>query len=79
MLKPGALDIVHIRFFHCVVSQDDPTPILNKAMKMLKPGGWIQWTEQDLFTSQVVKASPEIEDEHTRDLLGFILAPTQQW
>ena len=54
-------------------------PLLHKLVKMLKPNGWIQWTEQDLRTCHVVSAFANVETKYTEDLKSFALAPTPQW
>ncbi|KAF2754640.1 hypothetical protein EJ05DRAFT_514087 [Pseudovirgaria hyperparasitica] len=38
-------DIVNIRLFLAVVENNDPSIILDHALRLLKPGGWIQWSE----------------------------------
>ncbi|MCJ1436052.1 hypothetical protein MMC27_005430 [Xylographa pallens] len=43
----GKYDLVHIRLFAFAVLNNDPTPILKNLVKMLKPGGWLQWSEAD--------------------------------
>ncbi|CZT18010.1 uncharacterized protein RCC_03848 [Ramularia collo-cygni] len=40
-------DVVHIRLFLCVIASGDPIPLLKNLMKLLKPGGWLQWQEYD--------------------------------
>ena len=54
-------------------------PLLQKMLKMLKPDGWIQWTEQDLSTCHVVSAFPNAETKYTEELKSFALTPTSQW
>ncbi|KAK2750319.1 hypothetical protein FQN57_003799 [Myotisia sp. PD_48] len=41
----GKYDIVHLRLLILVVENSDPRPIIRKAFKMLKPGGYIQWDD----------------------------------
>ncbi|KAK3395165.1 hypothetical protein B0H63DRAFT_462758 [Podospora didyma] len=42
----GTFDIVHIAHFACVRALgEDPSPVINHALALLKPGGWIQWDE----------------------------------
>ena len=68
------IDIVHLRFFLPVVKDGDPTKFIAHALKMLKPNGWIQWTEQDLATARVAKAFAEAETQHTDELFQFAIA-----
>lgn len=41
----GSYDIVHIRAFTSIVRDNDPSPIINQALTLLRPGGWLQWEE----------------------------------
>ena len=45
----GKFDIVHLRLLLLVVRDNDPAPIIANAAKMLKPGGYIQWDELNVF------------------------------
>ncbi|KAF5875170.1 putative umta methyltransferase family protein [Botrytis fragariae] len=38
-------DIVHARFWLCVVNDPDARPLLRKLLSLLKPGGYLQWIE----------------------------------
>ncbi|MCJ1261078.1 hypothetical protein MMC22_000942 [Lobaria immixta] len=50
-------DIVHIRLALLVVQNNDPRPILHNAMEMLKPGGYLQWDELNVFEAYVASTS----------------------
>lgn len=52
-------DIIHIRHFVCVVKDNEPTPLLHNLLRMLKPGGWIQWDEWDVLDRHFTKARPD--------------------
>ncbi|KAF2002184.1 hypothetical protein P154DRAFT_463257 [Amniculicola lignicola CBS 123094] len=43
----GKYDVVHVRAFSSVVKNDDPSPVIKNAYKMLKPGGYFQWDDLD--------------------------------
>ncbi|MCJ1404697.1 hypothetical protein MMC11_007923 [Xylographa trunciseda] len=43
----GMYDVVHVRLLFGVIKQNDPTPVLKHCMKLLKPGGYLQWDEMD--------------------------------
>ena len=60
-------DMVNIRFVVPVVHQD-PTPILLRLMSMLKPGGWLQWMEQDPYTFKPRTALPNTSIPATQKL-----------
>jgi hypothetical protein len=52
----GTFDIVNIRLLVGAITNNDPTPVLRNALSLLKPGGYIQWTE--VFTPTNVLGSP---------------------
>lgn len=45
-----AFDIVHIRAIASAVRNNDIQPIVHKLLGLLKPGGYLQWDEQDSST-----------------------------
>ncbi|KAG2421785.1 hypothetical protein HFD88_005761 [Aspergillus terreus] len=49
----GQYDVVHLRMWASNFRDKDLAPILRHVMKLLKPGGFVQWEEADL-THQVV-------------------------
>ncbi|KAF7945522.1 hypothetical protein EAE96_010289 [Botrytis aclada] len=42
-----SFDVVHLRLWLGVVMNGDPSAILTHALKLLRPGGYIQWSEVD--------------------------------
>jgi len=50
-------DIVHIRLIIFVVRDNDPRPIIKNLIKLLKPGGYLQWNELDLSGSYLERGS----------------------
>jgi SAM-dependent methyltransferase len=48
-------DIVHVRLLILVVENSDPRPIIRKLIKMLKPGGYLQWDDLN-YPDTCVKA-----------------------
>lgn len=72
-------DVVHIRLLLLVVPKNDPRPLLRNALKMLKPGGWLQWDELDPWNAHTVSTSTgekkpgshhEAGDGNTADKVG---------
>jgi len=53
----GQYDIVHVRLVVFVVKGNDPRPIIRNMMKLLKPGGYLQWDELDLSGSHLERGS----------------------
>lgn len=54
----GKYDLVHVRLFITVVKKDDPSPILENLKAMLKPDGYLQWSEHNLATISVESTKP---------------------
>jgi len=57
----GIYDIVHVRLLLAVVDNNDPTPVLQHCLKLLKPGGYLQWDEMDPAAFQALPHSPDFE------------------
>ncbi|KAL9108138.1 MAG: hypothetical protein Q9227_007115 [Pyrenula ochraceoflavens] len=43
----GQFDVVHVRAFCVVIKGGDPNPVAANLIKLLKPGGYVQWDEAD--------------------------------
>ena len=41
----GSFDIVHARFWLCLVNNPDAPELLKNMVSLLKPGGYVQWLE----------------------------------
>ncbi|PYH70449.1 class I SAM-dependent methyltransferase [Aspergillus vadensis CBS 113365] len=54
----GVYDIVHIRLFIFVLLDSEVQPVLERILKLLKPGGYIQWTEVDMGSTRTESANP---------------------
>lgn len=50
-------DIVHIRLALLVIRNNDPRPVLRNVMELLKPGGYLQWDELNVFEAYVASTS----------------------
>lgn len=70
----GRYDIVHIRLVIFVVRNNDPRSIIRNLMKLLKPGGWLQWDELDLSGSHLELGSSPTKSCFPSDI--FDTAPT---
>ncbi|KAK5125604.1 hypothetical protein LTR85_011878 [Meristemomyces frigidus] len=56
-------NVIHVRHFVCVVKGNDPAPLLRNLLRMLKPGGWLQWDEWDVLNRHFTKTHPEAPQE----------------
>lgn len=41
----GTFDVIHIRLLVGAVADNNPAPVIKAALALLKPGGYLQWTE----------------------------------
>ncbi|RDH30820.1 UMTA methyltransferase family protein [Aspergillus welwitschiae] len=49
----------------------DPSSIIQKIIRMLKPGGWIQWDDLNIREAKIFKARPELKTEALEYLSRF--------
>ncbi|KAF2260597.1 hypothetical protein CC78DRAFT_431409, partial [Lojkania enalia] len=59
-------DVIHIQLFITILRDGNPVPMLQNLMKMLKPGGYIQWGEWDFNSWEILRTSsapPQENDE----------------
>lgn len=43
----GYFDVVHIRLIEAAMKKEDWAPVLRNLITLLKPGGWLQWVEDE--------------------------------
>ncbi|KAF3480137.1 uncharacterized protein GIQ15_05484 [Arthroderma uncinatum] len=67
----GKYDIVHLRLLILVVENSDPRPIIRKAFKMLKPGGYIQWDDLNYPDTYVRRPSVSSSTQRTAATPAF--------
>ncbi|KAL3448435.1 S-adenosyl-L-methionine-dependent methyltransferase [Aspergillus insuetus] len=63
----GKYDVVHLRLWCCVVTEGDPSTLIQSAMRLLKPGGYLQWDESD-------PRKPFDKGEHAEAFLSVALS-----
>lgn len=68
----GAFDVVHVRLLFVVVRDEDPRPVIRSLMRLLRPGGWLQWDEIDVASSFVLRASRGAETPVMDGLVGAL-------
>nr|POF13360.1 n-methyltransferase tcpn [Quercus suber] len=74
----GAFDIVHVRLITVLIKDNDPRKVMQNLYKLLKPGGYLQWDEVDVFRSFVVKAYPELEVPYMEAWCGWMSNPKKE-
>ncbi|KAF2187593.1 hypothetical protein K469DRAFT_704495 [Zopfia rhizophila CBS 207.26] len=66
----GKYDVVHFRLF-LTLSTSRLSQALENAVKLLKPGGYIQWTEHDKTNLKPIAKSPELSTEAVKALINL--------
>ncbi|GKZ29531.1 hypothetical protein AbraIFM66950_005368 [Aspergillus brasiliensis] len=67
----GKFDLVHLRLLLPVIQNGDPSSVIQKIVRMLKPGGWIQWDDLNIREVKIFKARPELKTEALEYLSRF--------
>ena len=71
-------DVVHTRLIFTVVEKEDPRPIIRNLLRMLKPGGYLQWDELDVEHSFLLRADAGAEAPAMDQMLS-ILTQRGKW
>lgn len=58
----GKFDVVHARFWLCLVNGPDAPDLLRNFVSLLKPGGYLQWFEPLPLSVKAVHPNPESRD-----------------
>lgn len=64
----GKFDIVHLRLLVLVVENSDPRPIIRNLVKMLKPGGYLQWDELNFPKCQIKTIDTSLQTPALQEL-----------
>ncbi|KAF4625371.1 hypothetical protein G7Y89_g12797 [Cudoniella acicularis] len=54
-------DFVHVRLLVLVIKESNPRQVISNLLKMLKPGGYLQWDELDCANMHVKKVEPSLD------------------
>jgi hypothetical protein len=65
----GIYDIVHLRTLGSAIVDNQVDPLLSNALKMLKPGGYLQWDENDPGRLACHAGDQSITTEHTESMV----------
>ncbi|KAF7197392.1 N-methyltransferase tcpN [Pseudocercospora fuligena] len=68
----GAFDLVHLRYLILALTEKDWETVAKNVLKLLKPGGWIQWFESD-FDIHMIQSSPNTSSSACTDLYSAVL------
>ncbi|KAF2168286.1 hypothetical protein M409DRAFT_21724 [Zasmidium cellare ATCC 36951] len=69
----GVFDVVHVRALSSAILDNKVEPVLDNLLKMLKPGGYIQWDEGDSSATRadVPSNNPKLQSVATTALVHF--------
>ncbi|GAQ10911.1 hypothetical protein ALT_8232 [Aspergillus lentulus] len=70
----GVYDVVNVRHFVFVLQQSDLKGVLDNLFKLLKPGGYLQWTDFDMSSLRVEKINPDIKADANVKLMELFQA-----
>lgn len=68
----GKYDIVHVRLLVLVVENSDPRPIIRNLVKMLKPGGYLQWDELNSPGCQIKTIDTSLQTPALQELREMV-------
>lgn len=68
----GAFDVVHVRAFCSLIRHNDPSKALQQMVKMLKPGGWLQWEESDQNSYKAIPPAEGVPTHNCQALLQIL-------
>jgi hypothetical protein len=69
----GVYDVIHLRLFLVVIRDDDPVPVLRNLLKMLKPGGWIHWSEHNMESWSVQTVDKDVTAPALQQMLDMMM------
>ncbi|OTB05903.1 hypothetical protein M426DRAFT_10046 [Hypoxylon sp. CI-4A] len=65
----NAFDIVNLRFFSVVLLNEEIRHVIGRLLRLLKPGGYVQWEEPDFRTVRVNKTQPDSKTNYLEELM----------
>ncbi|KAI9739224.1 MAG: hypothetical protein M1834_007437 [Cirrosporium novae-zelandiae] len=68
----GQYDLVHLRLLVLGIRDSNPGPVLDNVIRLLKPGGYLQWDEGEISSMIPTNLPPTISLFHCRELLALI-------
>jgi len=68
----GAFDIVHIRAITSAVKNNNVQPLITNLVKMLRPGGYLQWDESDPSTLTTRSPNLSISNSASKELVTLM-------
>ncbi|KAI1392525.1 S-adenosyl-L-methionine-dependent methyltransferase [Hypoxylon trugodes] len=69
----GVYDVVNMRNFVFVIKNDEIKHVLANLLKILKPGGYLQWGESDIHDWRIDKIHPDNKTDAHKRLMEMTL------
>ncbi|KAI4172210.1 MAG: hypothetical protein LQ346_008642 [Caloplaca aetnensis] len=73
--KHGAYDVVHVRYFSTLVKGHSLQPLVRNLVGLLKPGGYLQWSEPDMSSTKATATSPSTLKGTAEKLSALMKSP----
>lgn len=70
----GVYDLVHLRNFILVLTDDELPAVMANVVKLLRPGGHVQWGEVDMSSWRVEKTKPGCQTTALEKLFAVLQA-----
>ncbi|MCJ1250272.1 hypothetical protein MMC30_007498 [Trapelia coarctata] len=64
----GAFHVVHLRGWATIIKGGDPSALIANAVKMLRPGGYLQWDELDVVSLESFAPNSDIESKASKEM-----------
>ncbi|KAL8901480.1 MAG: hypothetical protein Q9207_005178 [Kuettlingeria erythrocarpa] len=72
----GKYDLVHVQNWLCIWRTESSGELIRNLLSLLKPGGYIQWSEQDPDANRAIVApNVSCSTQATEEVLRFLNAP----
>ncbi|CAD6445869.1 d765ac0a-58c1-485a-8da0-e412675a045b [Sclerotinia trifoliorum] len=68
----GQYDVIHISLLCLVIRDGDPRSVLDNLLTLLKPGGYIQWKENDFSEIYCTSTSADISTNELNNLKKWV-------
>ncbi|KAK4503046.1 hypothetical protein PRZ48_006473 [Zasmidium cellare] len=65
----GQFDVVAVRLLHTSLPTEEWEKTVDGLIALLRPGGWLQWTDWDPLTPRIAAINPAASDKALRDVL----------
>ncbi|KAL3461984.1 S-adenosyl-L-methionine-dependent methyltransferase [Aspergillus heterothallicus] len=67
----GVYDLVSVRHFAFVLQEHELQETVDKLFRLLKPGGYLQWTDIDVSSQGIEKISPDVNAEPQERIMSM--------